>query len=119
MIDTGTAIGTIRALTSQLDPTIAALLEAHGFTFTRMSATPGEASACFTATERDDKRPWHLGIAHAGQDEMSVSLTSSDVPCPSISLRIVVGKDGVANMAEAVGLAVSFVTFTEQLRGVC
>jgi hypothetical protein len=90
-------------------------MEAHGFVFARMNATGNSADALFTNQEAADLPPWHLTLRHSADDDLTVLLTKSAADRDQISLSILVGTETAKTLAEGVGLAVSFVAFSDQL----
>jgi len=105
----------MRALTSQIDPSVEAMLDAHNFVFTRMNATRDHVCALFTGPQTGDCPPWQLSVRHATNNEMTI-LLSAHGEQPLLSLSIVIGTSIAQTLAEAVGLAVSFVSLSEQLK---
>jgi hypothetical protein len=113
---TKSAIDAMRTLTLQIDQTIEGLVDAHGFTFSQMSATATEAIAQFTGAVGDTGDPWHLTLQQPGNGELTVILARGNSQARAVTLSIRIGSQDARTLAEGVGLAISFVAFTEQLR---
>jgi hypothetical protein len=110
------AMDGMRALTLQIDPSIESLIEAHGFSFTGMNATDGDALALFRCQDGDGMPPWHLTIRHSAEEEMLVLLNKALGDQQQVSLSILIGTDAARTLAEGIGLAVSFVAISDQLK---
>lgn len=105
----------MRVLTSQIDPSVEAMLDAHNFVFTRMNATHDHVCALFTGQQTGTSPPWQLSVRHSTNDEMMI-LLNAQAEQQQLSLSIVIGTSIARTLAEAVGLAVSFVSLSEQLK---
>lgn len=110
------AIDAMRKLTLQIDQTIEGLMDAHGFTLSQMKATATDAIAEFVGATVDTGDPWHLTMRHPGNGELAVELAKGNGQAATVSLSVRIGSDDAKTLAEGVGLAISFVAFTEQLR---
>jgi len=110
------AIDGMRTLTLQIDQSIEALMEAHGFSFTGMNATDSDAQAMFRSQDGDVMPPWHLTIRHSAAEEMIVLLNKALGDQQQVSLSILIGTDAAKTLAEGIGLAVSFVAISDQLK---
>jgi hypothetical protein len=109
-------IDTVRTLTSQIDPSIEALMESHDFIFTKMTADDSLAHALYCRTKRDETSPWQLTVSHFPNGETRIGVTRMEEENQQISLSILVGTDLAQTLAEAVGLAVSFVSIADQIK---
>ncbi|HXP97079.1 MAG TPA: hypothetical protein VN809_10235 [Telmatospirillum sp.] len=105
----------MRALTSQIDPSVEAMLDAHNFVFTRMNATHDHVCALFTGPQTTDSPPWQLSVRHSINGERMILLSAQEEQ-PQLSLSILIGTSIAQTLAEAVGLAVSFVSLSEQIK---
>lgn len=110
------AIDGMRTLTLQIDRSIEAMMEAHGFSFTGMNATNRNAYAVFSCQESEETPPWQLTVTHSTDEEMVVSLNKMMGDRQQLSLSILIGTDAAQTLAEGIGLAVSFVTLSDQLK---
>ena len=106
----------VRILMLQIDQTIESLLEAHGFAFKTIKISDRDVLALFGCAEPQGMPAWELTVKHSADDEISVSLIKGTEERPQLSLSILIGKDLAQTLAEAVGLAVSFVAFSDQMR---
>lgn len=110
------AIDGMRTLTLQIDQSIEALMEAHGFSFMEMKATHRDALAMFRCQDREETPPWQLTIRHSAEKDMTVLLNKMRGDQQQISLSILIGTDAARTLAEGIGLAVSFVAISDQLK---
>ncbi len=110
------AIDGMRTLTSHIDRSIEALIEAHGFSFMEMNATNRHAFASFDYQDTQERPPWQLTLSHSTDGEMMVSLKKMQEDRQQVSLSILIGTDAARTLAEGVGLAVSFVAMSGQLK---
>ncbi len=113
---TGSAIEAMRLLVAQIDPSVEALIEAHGFSLARMNVTPEEATAVFTVAAQGAGTNWVLTLTQVIGGPLSVALEHGSDDHRSASLRILVGTNTAATLGEAAGLAVSFPAFCGRLR---
>ena len=115
---TRAAIDGMRKLTLQIDPSIESLLEAHGFAFCGMNAAADGAVASFRCQNSDELTPWLLSLSHSATGEMMVCLSRGSGEQQQVSLSLRVGTESAATLAEAAGLAVSFVVLNQQMKAV-
>ncbi len=114
---TGSAIDAMRVLTGQIDQVVQGLVDAHGFGLAEMKAMAGLAQAEFLSSAAEPRRRWGLTMTQAVDGSLKVTLRRP-VSAAAICLDILVGDEGIAGLAEAVALALSFVAVSEQL-GAC
>ncbi|MDR3440106.1 hypothetical protein [Telmatospirillum sp.] len=110
------AVEAMRALAMQIDPSIETLMEAHSFSFQRMNASANEAVASFLCASSPEGPVWTLEISHSIDNETAVTLRQSVDEKPFIALSVIVGTEPVRSLAGAIGLAVSLVTLSDQIR---
>lgn len=113
---TKSAIDGMRSLTLQIDQSIEALMEAHGFAFAEMNATNRNAYAAFRYQETEETPPWQLTLSHSMEGETTVSLDKTRGNQRQLSLSIHIGTETARTLAEGIGLAVSFVAISDQLK---
>jgi hypothetical protein len=116
----GSAIEAMRALTLQLDDAVEALIEAHDFSLAELKVTPLRVEANFVGPDRAAGPRWRLAMGRSEDGQLQVALHQGDGDPPPISLHIQAGHiqaggAAVATLAEAVGLALSFVAFADQV----
>lgn len=99
-----------------MDEAVEALMDAHGFALVNMVAGPADATASFSAMAEGKGAPWRLTLAQPTEGAPTITLGKGSGDRPSLSLSVVVDGEEVASLAEGVGLAVSFVAFSEQMR---
>jgi hypothetical protein len=108
---TKSAIDALQCLALHLDDAVEELIEAHSFAFVHMEASATEASAVF-----GQPPSWSLVLSNTAGGDLKVILTTLDGERPSVSLALAVATGGARSMAEATGLALSFVGLYRRLR---
>jgi hypothetical protein len=106
----------IRLFTSRIDPSVEALMDAHGFAFTSMNASDNHVSALYCRKDGGSSEAWQLSLNHRLDDEMSISLNKMKEDQQLLALSILVGTELTQTLAEAIGLAVSFVAVSDQIK---
>lgn len=107
------AIGTMQTLSTLIDPSVETLLESHDFAFRCMHAAEQRAQALFVSEKSDASPPWELTMGLSADGLASVSLQRLPTGTTDVSLTITVGKPPVSTLAEAIGMAVSFIHLAE------
>jgi hypothetical protein len=106
----------MRELTMIIDSTIETLLDAHEFTLMQLESTPSGAYAGFALASVGRQRPaWTIGLNLLPAGTAEVRLADGPDGSARVSLCVRLSPDDNVTPAQAIGLAVSFLGFAQQL----
>ena len=81
----------LRDLTQTIDTTVENVIEAHGFSFSALSADSEGAVMRFTAPAPDPGAAWHLTFSLPSRGKARIALLRGEEQAPSVALALVVG----------------------------
>lgn len=97
-----------------VDAGIEDAIDAHGFSFSALTADEGGAMLHFTLTEADRYGAWHLTLALPPDGRSRVALRRGETHSPSVSLALQVEEGGCRDLPAALGIAMDLFTAIAQ-----
>jgi len=94
----------LRTMLQSVDAGIEDAMEAHGFSFSALSADEGGATLQFAADS------WHLTLSLPPDGRSRVSLRRGGAEAPSVSLSLSVGEGACRDLPAALGIAMELFT---------
>ena len=112
---TTSPLAAARELANKIDPAVETLLDAHEFGLTQLLCTPSGARAQFRRAGDAQSSDWLLALSLQPDGTAEIQLTEGTTDTSRLLLCIRLGNDGAVPLNKAIGLAVSFLGFAQQL----
>lgn len=109
------AMGELRTLFAQIDESVEAMLDAHGFSFAGLNAGADHAQMTFNGPAAPSGSTWQLAVTHSAGGELMACLTRSTGTVQAVRLTLAVGPAGAPSLSQAVALGVSFVGLADSV----
>ena len=100
----------VRSMMQSVDAGIEDAIDAHGFSFSALTADEGGATLNFVAAEG----AWHLTLALPPDGRSRVALRRGDADSPSIALALQIGDGACRDLPSALGIAMELFTTVTQ-----
>jgi hypothetical protein len=104
----------LRTMMQSVDAGIEDAIDAHGFSFSALTADEGGAMLHFVLAEADRYGPWHLTLALPPNGRSRVALRRGEADSPSVALALQVEDGGCRDLPAALGIAMELFTAVAQ-----
>ena len=111
---TKAAVEAMQALTRLIDDSVEAVMDAHSFSLTELTATADGAHAIFSGGPDDLGHLWRLTLRQPRGDFAEVQMDQERNRRQWVSLRVIIGDDQAASCAEGIGMALALLTVSRQ-----
>lgn len=100
----------LRSMMQSVDSGIEDAIDAHGFSFSALSADEGGAILHFVAPAADAGTSWHLTLNLPPDGRSRVTLRRGSADAPSVALSLSVGDGACRDLPAALGIAMELFT---------
>jgi hypothetical protein len=100
----------LRGMMQSVDAGIEDALDAHGFSFSALSADEGGAVLHFAVPARETGAAWHLTVTLPPDGKSCIALRRGAAEAPSVALTLSVGDGACRDLPAALGIAMELFT---------
>ena len=104
----------LRGMMQSVDSGIEDALDAHGFSFSALSADEGGVVLHFVTLASETPATWHLTLTLPPDGRSRVGLRRGSVDAPSVTLALSVSDGACRDMPAALGIAMELFTTLSQ-----
>jgi len=111
---TSSPLGLLRSMMHSIDSGIEDAIDAHGFSFSALSADDGGAILQFATAAGSDGSAWHLTLKLPPGGRSRLALRHGPAEAPDVSLALSVGDGPCTDLPAALGIAMDLFTAVGQ-----